>query len=83
MSKNTVKAVCVVEIQVACDSVWTEDTTMQQIIKQAESDATHRIGKLFSDAGNADAELSTRRAGVQGLSFLGIKKIVTQAVVDR
>jgi hypothetical protein len=82
-SENSVKSVCIVEIRVACGSTWGGNTTMDQIIKQSEAEATGRIEKLFSDAGKDDKELSVKRDGAQGLTFMGIKKIVTQAVSDR
>lgn len=82
MSTNTVKAKCIIEVEVTCDSVWTDDTTMAQIIKQARADATHRIEKLFEDAGTSDAELSVQRRDARGIALLGIKKIYTQAVSE-
>lgn len=83
MSKTTVKAVCHVVLQISCDSVWNADTTMEQIIKQAEEDVSNRIRRLFIDACTPDKELTVERSDTHGVSLVGVTKIVTQAVVDK
>lgn len=78
-----VKATCTVEIQVECEGIWGDDTTMKQLISQAEREARGRIERLFSDAGKTDEELGLVRTGSRGLKLGGVKAIVTQAMVEK
>jgi len=80
---NSVKATCVVELQIECDSCWSEDTTMQQIIKQATDDATGRLRQVFQDAGTDDKDLSCKRSGSRGIALSGVKQISVRAIQQR
>lgn len=80
METKQVKAVCTVEINVECESTWSDDTTMAQIVDQATKDAVHRVTKLFSDAGSTDADLRTIRQGCHGVYFTGVKRVVARVV---
>ncbi len=65
---NSVKAVCIVELQIHCDSVWDEKTTMEQITKQAEDEVRGKIANLIKES--------------RSIHLLSIKKIITQAVKE-
>ncbi len=81
--KSKVVARCVVEIVVECDGVWAPDTTIEQVLMQAEKDAAWRIQKLFGDACLDDSELATKRRGQQGLSYAGVVKVTSSLVVEK
>ena len=76
------KAVAIVEIQVVCDSVWSDDTTFDQIVKQAATDALGRINKLFGDALTPDHHLRTKRNLSTGVSLVEVKKIIVRAETE-
>lgn len=78
MATNAVKATCIVEIQVDCYDSWSPDTTMAQIVQQAEESATHRIKKVFSDSATDDKDLNTKRESIRGIGLIGVKKITAQ-----
>lgn len=83
MSRRTVKASCVVEVQVECDSTWSDDTTMAQIVKQAEQDAKHQITKLFEEAVTPDSQLSVKRSTGRGVYLGSVKQIVTRVIEEK
>jgi len=82
MERKIVKAVCIVEIQVACDDTWSDDTTMAQIVDQARKSATGRVYRMFEECGADDKDLRCKRSGDHGISLIGVKKIVTQVVSE-
>lgn len=78
MSTNAVKATCILEVQIDCYDSWSPDTTMAQIVEQAEKSATARIQKVFSDSATNDNDLDTKRQSIRGVGLIGVKKITTQ-----
>lgn len=42
----TVKAIATITVEITCNSVWSNATTMEQIIKQAKDDAEGVIRRL-------------------------------------
>ena len=74
---------CVVELVVECDSTWSTDTTIEQIVKQSTDDAKHRISKLFADASFDEKELASKRKGQNGVFFGGVKKADTQVITEK
>lgn len=83
MSTKRVRATCIVEIQVECDSNWSGDTTMEQILKQAEAEATIRIQRVFSDAATPDDDMVLKRRNRAGLGLIGVTSISTRAISER
>jgi hypothetical protein len=83
VATNAVKATCIVEVQVDCYDSWQPDTTMAQIVEQAEKSATARIQKVFSDSATDDKDLSTKRESIRGIGLIGVKKITTQLIALR
>lgn len=83
MAGKSVRVTCIVRLQIDCTSVWAADTTMGQIIKQAEDDANLRMRRLFEDSATNDKELSAKRDGTRGITFLGLERVVTQAIVEK
>lgn len=64
---RSVKATCVVSIIVVLEDRWASDTTMAQIIKQAEDGARGRIKQIFSQAGTDDKNLTCKRNVTNGV----------------
>lgn len=78
-----IKTTVTVTLEVDTGSVWTSDTTMQQIIDQSRDDADGRIRKLFCDASNDDTTLSSKREATRGIRLVHIGKVATRAEDDR
>lgn len=78
-----IKATYLVELQIECGDVWGGDTTMEQIIKQAETTAIGIVRKILADSVTGDAYLHIRRSTLAGVKLLGVKKITTQAIQEK
>ena len=74
-----VKATCIVAIKVECRSSWAPETTMSQIIQQAQEDAKNRIISLFRDAESPDPKLSVKRHPSNDVELIEIKETKIQA----
>ncbi len=80
---KTVKALCNVDLLIECEGSWSEDTTMQQIVKQAEDTARGQIAAIIRDAGTPDEKMPVKRFPVRGVHVVGILKITAQVMDDR
>ena len=80
---NSVKATCTVELQIDLDDVWTEETTMGQIVKQAKEGAIDRVQRVFADAATDDKDLVCKRRNNHGVSLIGISKVVTRVIEEK
>jgi len=65
----SVKANCIVELQVECNSTWGEETTMSQILSQAVTDARQRVHAMFDEK-------------AQGVRFVRTTKVMTNTVTE-
>ena len=49
MAERRVKAVVEVRVRIAVDSVWSLDTTVEQVRKQSIDDARGQLAQIFQD----------------------------------
>lgn len=80
--KQRIKSTCVVELEIKTGDVWSDDTTMAQIIHQSRTAAEGRIRKLFLDAANSDASLPSVREGARGIRLTAITKVVMRCETE-
>ncbi len=78
----TIKAKCKAIFEIECSAVFAADAKMEDIVKQAEADAHHRIHKLFDDANKSSPDIEATEDG--RIKYLGLTAVMTsvQTVYD-
>jgi hypothetical protein len=78
--KQTVKAVVTITVEIESGGVWTSDTTMGQIVKQAEDGAKIQLERIFHAAVTSDDKMVCQRPHISNVRMLDVVDIKTQVV---